>query len=145
MQQGLKDSLQIWTQGSCSNKPWTDEHNVTRSIFMLCSAADVVFENQLTVACPVLVALLRHNGALFVSLKIASLSICLLKKKDTVLTHGLESEKRLLLRLRLLPRNRRSHKEASWNQIFLKNAFVWNWVMLSPFDVNTFLKIKTVE
>ena len=39
----------------CSSKPWTIEPNITCSACMLCSAAHVILENQLTVACLTLV------------------------------------------------------------------------------------------
>ena len=32
-----------------SQNPWVAEHNITRSVFMLCSAAHIVLENHLTV------------------------------------------------------------------------------------------------
>ena len=41
----------------CSNNPWADEHKIIYSVFMLCSAARGIFENQLTVSCLVVLRL----------------------------------------------------------------------------------------
>ena len=54
-----KSSLQVidlstqggWLSAVSSIKPRADEHNIIRSIFLLCSAAHLVVENQMMVTC----------------------------------------------------------------------------------------------
>ena len=65
-QQSSSDSISLrknWNleqrkAGGCQQmltKSWTDEHIIIQSVFMLCSAAHVILDNQLTVTCLALV------------------------------------------------------------------------------------------
>ena len=60
-----------WLSGD-AQIPWADEHNIKRSVFLLCSVAHIILENQLTVACLALdqtqiplYCFFAHSGARF--------------------------------------------------------------------------------